>query len=197
MTDEDKKTIVSEPPPPTDEIDNEWGDDDETLVRDAPSLSDPPRVSVKSSPAPAGSPSVKPQAAEPAETAAAPVSDPPVAAAASPSEEDEEEDEDEDEDEQDEEDEDEDEDEDEQDEEDAEASAQPLHRVSAPGQDWIPEWAPFAVLGALVCGSIVIGLGLIGGSDAKAGEEEGKAEKAPAASSAAKPLKPVKPSGHP
>jgi hypothetical protein len=183
MTDEDKKTIVSEPPPPTDEIDNEWGDDDETLVRDAPSLSDPPRVSVKSSPAPAGSPSVKPQAAEPAETAAAPVSDPPVAAAASPSEEDEEEDEDEDE--------------DEQDEEDAEASAQPLHRVSAPGQDWIPEWAPFAVLGALVCGSILIGLGLIGGSDAKAGEEEGKAEKAPAASSAAKPLKPVKPSGHP
>jgi hypothetical protein len=187
MTDEDKKTIVSEPPPPTDEIDNEWGDDDETLVRDAPSLSDPPKVSVKSNPAPAASPSVKPQAAEPAETAAAPISDPPVAAASSPAEEEDEDEEDEDE--QDEEDEDE---EDEQD--DAEASAQPLHSATAPSQDWIPEWAPFAVLGVLVCGSILIGLGLIGGSDAKAGEDEGKAEKAPAASAAAKP---GKPSGHP
>src|SRR5690242_3297050 len=69
MTDEDKKKIVSEPPPPTDEIDGEWGDDDETLVRDAPSLSDPPKVSVRpSAPAsspPAASPGVKPQAAAP------------------------------------------------------------------------------------------------------------------------------------
>lgn len=177
MTDEDKKRIVSEPPPPTDEIDGEW-DDDETLVRDAPSLSDPPKVSVRpsapaSSPPAAAAPSVKPQAAQPAETAAAPISDPPVATSGSTVEDEDEEDEDEEDgsegDDEDEEDEDEDEDEEGED----EASAQPTQPSTAsPEQDWIPEWGPLAVLGLLVCVSIVFGLGLIGGPARETSDEQ-------------------------
>jgi hypothetical protein len=203
MSDEDKKNISSLPPPPTDEIDGEW-EDDETLVRDAPSLSDPPKVSVKSSSSssapPAASPSVKPaaaspslkaQAAEPAETAAAPISAAPVAAASATVEDDadDEEEDDEEEDDTDE------PDDEEEDDEEEEASAQPLHTTPAAKQDWIPEWGPFAVLGVLVTLSILIGLGIFGSSDAKAGEDEAKSEKqAPAAASA---IKLVKPSGHP
>jgi hypothetical protein len=209
MTDEDKKKIVSEPPPPTDEIDGEWGDDDETLVRDAPSLSDPPKVSVRpSAPAssgPVAAASAKPmasvQAAEPAETAAAPISDPPVAGAAAALDEDEDEDEDEqddeDEDEQDDEDDedDEDEDEDEQDDED-EASAQEAAVPAArAAQDWIPEWGPFAVLGLLVCVSIVFGLGLLGGSAPSSEEGADKVEPAKPAPSALKPA--TRPGAHP
>jgi hypothetical protein len=193
MTDEDKKKIVSEPPPPTDEIDGEWGDDDETLVRDAPSLSDPPKVSVRpSAPAsspPAASPSAKPQAAAPAETAAAPISDPPVAAASAPLEDETDEDEDDEDEEEGSEDE---EDEDEDDED--EASAQPAETAPArPAQDWIPEWGPFAVLGLLVCVSIVIGLGLVGGS-AEPAREQSDDKAAPAAPSALKPA--TRPSPH-
>ena len=36
MTDEEKKRIVSEPPPPTDEIDSDWGQDEPTLARELP-----------------------------------------------------------------------------------------------------------------------------------------------------------------
>lgn len=197
MTDEDKKRIVSEPPPPTDEIDGEWGDDDETLVRDAPSLSDPPKVSVRPSGTAASSPAAAapvsdkppasvPQAAQPAETAAGPISDPPVAAAAAAVEEedDEEEDDEEEEDAADE------EEEDEEEEDEEEASAQPAHLAAARGaaQDWIPEWGPFAVLGLLVCISIFVGLGLVGGPAAKADEDgAGEAKKAAPAPSALKP----------
>jgi len=216
MTDEDKKRIVSEPPPPTDEIDGEW-EDDETLVRDAPSLSDPPKVSVR----PAGAPSVStstppvkasstPPAAASVPPAKAPAAAPaatssslaPTAAAATtplpsvpPAEATGDEDEDEDDDDvqdpatsDDEDDEDEDEDEDEDD-DDASSHVTP---AVAPRSDWIPEWGPFAVLGLLVCVSIVVGLGLLGGRSEISEESEGKAEPAPAAKPAVK-----KPSAHP
>ena len=191
MTDEDKKRIVSEPPPPTDEIDGEW-EDDETLVRDAPSLSDPPKVSVR----PAGAPSVStstppvkasstPPAAASVPPAKAPAAAPaatssslaPTAAAATtplpsvpPAEATGDEDEDEDDD-------------------DASSHVTP---AVAPRSDWIPEWGPFAVLGLLVCVSIVVGLGLLGGRSEISEESEGKAEPAPAAKPAVK-----KPSAHP
>jgi hypothetical protein len=199
MTDEDKKRIVSEPPPPTDEIDGEW-EDDETLVRDAPSLSDPPKVSVRPSGTPSASTSTPPVKAAPAATSS---SVPPTTAAATtpvpsvpPAEAAEDEDEDEDDTEtsddaadEDELDEDEDEDEDEDDHEDASAHPAP---AAASKSDWIPEWGPFAVLGLLVCVSIAVGLGLVGGRSDISEEGEGKAEPAPAA-------KPVvqKPSAHP
>ena len=235
MTDEDKKRIVSEPPPPTDEIDGEWGDDDETLVRDAPSLSDPPKVSVRPSgspstpsgsassvppaktvsapPAAASVPPAKTASAPPAAASLPPAKTPPAApapaasvsvapaaaaattpvpnappAAASDEDEDDEEDDDETE-----ASDGEDEDEDEDDEEDDDASAQPLHAAAStkPAQDWIPEWGPFAVLGLLVCFSILFGLGLLGGPAASTENNEGKAEPTPSA----KPV--LKPSAHP
>jgi len=72
MTDEEKK-IVSVPPPPTDEIDGEWGDDDQTLVREAPVASSQPPAASSSKP-PAASSSKPPAAAAPSNPpAAAPV----------------------------------------------------------------------------------------------------------------------------
>jgi hypothetical protein len=191
MTDEDKKRIVSEPPPPTDEIDGEWegGDDEQTLIRDVPE-----GVS-KSQPAPAS--------AAVSGTAVAPISVPPKAAEASTppemkaaarvesddEEEDDEEDEDEDEAPVENED---DEEEDEEDEEEDDEAHEPA--VASPAADWLPEWAPYAVLAGLVGASIVFGLGLVGGGSAAAGEEDEKPA-VPAASAAKKA--PVKPSSHP
>ena len=160
MTDEDKKKIVSEPPPPTDEIDGEWGDDDQTLIRDVPE-----GVS-KSQPAP--------PAAAVAETAVAPISVPAKAAEASTppemkaaapvtGEDDEEEDEEDDQ------------------------PAPPPGAAAPAAADWLPDWAPYAVLALLVSSSIVFGLGLLGGPGASAGDGEKAAE--PAASAAKKPIK--------
>jgi hypothetical protein len=178
MTDEDKKRIVSEPPPPTDEIDDEWGDDDQTLIRDVP------ESVTKSQPAP-------PSGNVVGKTAVAPISVPPHSApAAAAAEEDADDEEADDEDDEDDEDETANED-DEQDEDEDEAHAEPLHTApTGPGSEWIPEWAPFAVLGLLVTASIVFGLGLVGGPDT---EHEGGEDAAPAASVVA----PTKPSPHP
>ena len=225
MTDEDKKRIVSEPPPPTDEIDGEWEDDEMTLVRDAPSLSDPPKVSVRPSGAPsvtASTPPAKVSSAPPAAasvppaktTSAAPgatsTSVAPTAAAATtplpsvPATEtsdddetdddetdDDETDDDETDDEQDTETSDDETDDDETDDDDDDDGAQaPLAPASK--SDWIPEWGPFAVLGLLVCVSIAVGLGLVGGRSEISDESEGTAEPAPAAKPVVK-----KPSAHP
>jgi hypothetical protein len=167
MSDEDKKRIVSQPPPPTDEVDGEWGDDDDkTLVRELP------ETVTKSQPAP--------PAAAVSGTAVAPISVPAKAAEAStppemkaasrvetPSASHEEEEDDE---------EDEDEDEDAHDDEDSSAAHHDVHdaplvAARAPGSDWIPEWAPFAVLALLVSVSIIFGLGLVGGSGAASEEQ--------------------------
>jgi archaellum component FlaD/FlaE len=189
MTDEDKKRIVSEPPPPTDEIDGEWGEDDQTLVRELP------ESVLKSQPTP-------PTADEVAKTAVAPISVPAPAVSAKAeaasakvdAEDDDETTEDEDEDDETTEDEDDETTEDEttedEDDDEHEASAAPNRASASPAADWIPEWAPFAVLGLLVTASIVFGLGLVGGGEEPA--EEGEA--APAASALA-PAK--KPSSHP
>jgi len=216
MTDEDKKRIVSEPPPPTDEIDGEWegGDDEQTLVRDVPEgvsksqpvpsstavsgtavapISTPPKAAStppKAASTPPKAASTPPKAAE--------ASTPPEMKAAAPVDNEDDEDEEEDEEEDDGEEEapvdnedDEDEEEDEEEDEDEPAAASP---VAAPGGDWLPEWAPYAVLAGLVGASIVFGLGLVGGATAAATEDDVKAE-APAASAVKKPL--AKPSDHP
>lgn len=178
MTDEDKKKIVSEPPPPTDEIDGEWGDDDQTLVRELP------EGVIKSQPA-------HPAAAV-AETAVAPISVPVASAASAKAvQEAEEEDDDESEDEDEETTDNEDDEEEDGEHEDA-ADAEPTHAAPATrATDWIPEWAPLAVLGLLVTASIVFGLGLVGG---ESGDHVEDAEAAPA-TSAVSPAK--KPSPHP
>src|SRR5215203_2267472 len=136
MTDEDKKKIVSEPPPPTDEIDGEWGDDDQTLIREVP------ESVLKSQPAP--------PAAVVAETAVAPISVPAKAAeastppemkAAAPVATEEKEDDEED--------------------EDDDQPSPPLGAAAPAAGDWLPDWAPYAVLALLVSSSIVFGLGLV------------------------------------
>jgi hypothetical protein len=82
---------------------------------------------------------------------------------------------------------------DDEDDEDDEDAHRPAVVTAAPKADWLPDWAPYAVLAGLVGASIVFGLGLIGGSSASA--NEGEEQAAPAASALRKA--PVKPSSHP
>ena len=203
MTDEDKKKIVSEPPPPTDEIDGEWGDDDQTLIRGVPEGLSPSQPAPASAAPVTGSTPPKAAASTPPKAVAsstppkaAEASTPPEMKAAAPvASEDEEEDEDEDDEEEDDEEatdnEDDAVDEEEDDEEEDDHHVGPPAGATAPGADWLPDWAPFAVLAGLVGASIVFGLGLVGGPAASAEENEAAAE--PAASVKA----PVKASPHP
>jgi hypothetical protein len=195
MTDDDKlKRILSEPPPTTDEIDEEWGSSPQA-----------PEAVTKSQPVPS--------TAAVGETAVAPVSaaakssEPPagktapVAKAPAPKEDDDDDDDDEEE-EDDEEEDDDDDDEEEEDEDDdePEASAQPAVRPRASGaaSDWIPDWGPFAVLGLLVSASILVGLGIVGGPPAPVEEEATPAPSAKPAASALRLKKaPTRPSPHP
>ncbi len=187
MSDEEKKRIVSQPPPPTDEVDGEWGadEDDKTLVREAPegvtkSQPAPPAAVVAGTAvAPISVPSKAAEASTPPEMkAAAPVTSAEHAAEQSEEEEDEESSDAEDE------------PTEEHDEEEDEHGAHVAPAPRAAG-DWIPEWAPFAVLALLVSVSILVGLGLVGGSSAAAEEE-------PTAEPAAAVKAPVaKPSKHP
>jgi hypothetical protein len=203
MTDEEKKRIISQPPPPTGEIDKEWGE--------SPAV---PEAVTESQPVPSGS-AVSGTAAAPISAPAK--SEPPSsvkrAAPAQPAEgerddddessaqeADEEDDDEEDDDASGEEEDEEDDDEEDDDEEDddEEASAEPTHHARA-ASDWIPDWGPYAVLGLLVSVSILVGLGLVGGPDAPPAEETTAA--APSAMPAASALKlkkfPAKPSAHP
>jgi hypothetical protein len=189
MSEEEKKKIVSEPPPPTDEIDGEWGDDDQTLVREVP------EGVIKSQPAPpsgaVGATAVAPISVP---VKAAEASTPPEMKAAAPvPSEDEEEDDEDDEDETSTDNEDdadeseEDEDESEEDEDEDDALAHPAQPAAA-ARDWLPDWAPFAVLAVLVSVSILVGLGLVGGGPAKTAEDaEAEGTKTGEAKPAAKP----------
>jgi cobalamin biosynthesis protein CobT len=145
MADEQPKKIHSEPPPPTDEIDQDWGT--------------PPPGAVK-----AGA-----REEDDAEE----------------DEEDEDEGEDEDEDEGD----DEDEDEDEDDEDEAHAArATGSHEREArePSGDWLPDWSPWAMLGALLLIGLLGGLGVFTGAPAdRAGQAEPAEEPAAAPRAAA------------
>ena len=139
MSDEQPKKVQSVPPPATDDIDTEWGG---------------------TPPPPAVGAAHKTGEAPPAPAASAPKT-PDAPIAGDPDAED---DEDEDEDEgaagQDE---DEEEDEDEEDEDERAASARPVARSSShkpsAGDDWLPEWAPWAVLGGLIAVGLIGGLG--------------------------------------
>jgi len=182
MSDEDKKRIFSEPPPPTDEIDEEWGKDVPEGV--AKSQPPPPGAAVSGTAvAPISVPAKAAEASTPSEVKAA-------TAVADDEDEDEDEDDDEDEDESAD---DEDEDEDEDEEQDARAQPLPPRAAAPSGSDWIPDWAPYAVLALLVSVSLVVGLGLLGGGPASASEEADKA----AAPTPSTVKAPVKPSPHP
>lgn len=171
MSDEQPKKVLSTPPPPTDEIDSEWAGEEKPKTVTA--AAEAGTTTATDSGSPEANEQLKAELAGQNETAASPGTAPP------PTVEEEEDDEDEEEEEDDEED----EDEEEEEHAHAHASHAPVTRSSrpAPADDWIPEWAPFAVLGLLVL------LGVIGGLGAftKHAEGEEKAAAAPSASAQA------------
>jgi hypothetical protein len=138
MADDDKNKVTSLPPPPTDEIDHDWGS--------------------------SGSAASKPKNERPAGEHA---ESKPVRAQAATSGHDRDEDED-DEDDEDEQDEDDDEDNDDEDDDDEEEERRaPVRRAVAknataePSQEWLPDWAPWATLGALLVVGFLGGVGII------------------------------------
>jgi len=161
MSDELPKKVLSVPPPATDEIDSEWGGKggEEKPAKTATEAAERATTPLTDSGPPGADAQLKAELAGQAETAAAPSTPPP--AAASNADDDEEEDEDDgDEEEED----DEDEDDEEEDEDAAPAvrgSHAPVTRSSGPAaaDDWLPDWAPWGVLGALVLIGVAGGLG--------------------------------------
>jgi parvulin-like peptidyl-prolyl isomerase len=187
MSDELPKKVFSVPPPPTDEIDSEWGGKaaDEKPTKTATEAAVDAVAPAKDS-GPAGADTqLKEQLKGQAETAAAPGTPPPVH---HPSEEEDEQGEEDEEDEDD-------EDEDEEDEDDAHpvvrarASHAPVSRTSspAPADDWLPDWAPWAVLGGLVLLGVIGGLGMFTKPPADAGNEVAPTAASPAAAEAIQP----------
>jgi parvulin-like peptidyl-prolyl isomerase len=134
MADDEKNKVTSLPPPPTDEIDHDWGS--------------------------SGSASAKPQDKHAGGESAEKAPTKPVRAQAAPDDE-EEDDEDEDDEEEDDEDED---DEEEDDEDEDERHARPALARNAQQEsssDWLPDWAPWATLGALLSVGLLGGVGII------------------------------------
>jgi PPIC-type PPIASE domain len=187
MSDSDSRPkIFSVPPPPTDEIDQEWGGGSSpnkeipaNPLAGAGSLPSPEATSKPIPTQPSAKLETKPEPAKPTDKSA------PVRADAHDEDEDDEDEDDEDEDDEDEDDEDED-DEDEDDEVRTRASAAPVTRSVQQRSldDRLPEWIPWAVLGVLVVGGVVGGLTL--GSSPKS-EVTARAPSPPPATAA--PLK--------
>jgi len=165
MSDEPKK-VFSVPPPPTDEIDSEWGGKaaDEKPTKTATQAADEAVAPASDSGPPGADTQLQAELAGQAETAAAPGTPPPAPVS---HEDDDGDDEDEDDDGDDEDEDDDGDDEDEDDDEDDEhpvarsrSSHSPMSRTTAPGTDeWLPDWAPFAVLALLVVLGVAGGLG--------------------------------------
>jgi parvulin-like peptidyl-prolyl isomerase len=159
MSDELPKKVFSTPPPPTDEIDGEWGakgEADEKATKTATEAAEAAVAPAKDSGPPGADAQLKEELTGQAESAAAPGTPPPAPASDDDDEEAEEEEEDEDED---------DDDDDEEEDDDhsaarAHGSHAPVTRSGAPSaDDWIPDWAPWAILGALVVLGVIGGLG--------------------------------------
>ena len=164
MSDELPKKVLSVPPPVTDEIDSEWGGkgaDDTSKNKTATRAAEEGKAAASDSGPPAAAAQLKAQLAGQGETAAAPStplkaaapSTPPKAAVAPvPVEEDEDDEDEEDE---------VDEDEDEVDVRAARPSHAAVSSTSRPAaaDDWLPDWAPWAILAGLVTVGVAGGLG--------------------------------------
>jgi hypothetical protein len=156
--DEKKKAATSLPPPPTDEIDDEWGSRPSGTPPESKDSKPAAGASAGKSPADAKS-ELTPPWKQTSKKQSAPV------------EEDDEDEDDEDEDEEDDEDEDEEDDEDEDEEEERRrrarararqhAAPKPNTPSASPSEDWIPDWAPWAVLGTLLMLGFLGGFGLL------------------------------------
>jgi len=152
MSDELPKKVISVPPPVTDEIDSEWGGkgaDDTGKSKTATQAAEEGKAAGSDSGPPGADAKLKAELKGQGETAAAPSTPPPPAHA---QDEGEEEDEEEDE---------EDEEEDEDEVHVARAGHGAVSSAARPaaGDDWLPDWAPWAVLGGLVIVGIAGGLG--------------------------------------
>ena len=177
MSDELPKKVLSVPPPPTDEIDSEWGGKgaDDT-GKTATQAAEQGKAVASDTGAPGADAKLNEQRAGHAETAAAPSTPPPVPHAVEEEEDDEDEEED-------------DEDEEEEDDVLVQRVARAGHtasRGSATGavadEDWLPDWAPWAFLALLVVIGVAGGLGAFihsPASEAEPGTDSAKA--APAA----------------
>jgi hypothetical protein len=137
MADDEKNKVTSLPPPPTDEIDDEWGS--------------------------SGTAASKPRQERPTPKSADHAESKPVRAKAAPAAH---HDDDEDEDDEDDEEEDDDDDDEEDDDDDDEEDRAPSRRAVAkkaepPANDWLPDWAPWATLGALLSFGFLGGVGVI------------------------------------
>jgi hypothetical protein len=137
---EEKKPIDSVPPP-TDEIDGEWSEEE------APAKAASPAASTRAAAAP--SPSEEDDDEEEGDEDED-----------EGEEEDDEEEDDEDDEEEGEEEDDEEEDDDEE-EEEAGATSSERSSSNSPSQDWLPDWAPWATLGGLLLLGLAGGLGLL------------------------------------
>ena len=144
MSNELPKKVLSVPPPPTDEIDSEWGGKggaEDKPSKTATQAAEEAAVPAADSGPPGADAQLKTELKGQGETAAAPGTPPPPA----PSE-------------------------DEDDEEEAPVASRargsnaPVARSTRPAaaDDWLPDWAPWSVLGALVLLGIVGGLGAFG-----------------------------------
>jgi parvulin-like peptidyl-prolyl isomerase len=151
MSDELPKKVLSVPPPVTDEIDSEWGGkgaDDTGKTKTATQAAEEGKAPASDSGPPAAEARLKNELAGQGETAAAPIAPSPASTAH-----DEEEDEDEED------------DEDDEDDEDEAQVARASHRAvsstSRPvaADDWLPDWAPWAILAGLVIVGVAGGLG--------------------------------------
>lgn len=158
MSDELSKKVISNPPPPTDEIDGEWGGKGgDEPSKTATQAAEEGKAPAKDSGPPGADAQLKAELAGQNETAAAPSTPPPPAQSSKHHADDADDEDDEDDDDT------EDTEDDEDDDDDAHPVARASHRVSgskpAPADDWLPDWAPWVVLGGLVLIGIVGGLG--------------------------------------
>jgi len=175
---EQPKKVLSVPPPVTDEIDSEWGGkgaDDTGKAKTATKAAEESKPPAKDSGPPGADEQLKAELAGQNETSAAPGTPPPASTSHAHDEEEDEEEEEEDE------------EEEEEDEEDAHVARAAHAGVAsttrpAASDDWLPDWAPWAVLGGLVLVGVAGGVGAFG----KAAPAEAKVE-AKAATEAAAP----------
>ena len=151
---EQPKKVLSVPPPVTDEIDSEWGGkgaDDTGKAKTATQAAEEKKPAASDSGPPGADKQLKAELAGQNETSAAPGTPPPAPSSHEHEEEEEEDDEEEEED-------------DEEEEEEAHVSRATHSAVSsttrpAASDDWLPDWAPWAVLGGLVLVGVAGGVG--------------------------------------
>ncbi|HET7543014.1 MAG TPA: peptidylprolyl isomerase [Polyangiaceae bacterium] len=162
MSDEQPKKVLSVPPPVTDEIDSEWGGkgaDDTGKTKTATQAAEEGKAAASDSGPPAAKKQLDAELKGQGETSAAPGTPPPAPPSHAAADADEEEEEDDEEEEEEEEDED-----DEEEENEARVARAGHAAVSAtarPGgsDDWLPDWAPWAILAGLVIVGVAGGLG--------------------------------------